>query len=201
MGLSPDGSEPLEISVGAQAPGSLYYPDLHRIEINTQLADNPHIMFREYCNYALTLDEWSVELSAAYDLMSGLNFYLPCSFSGDAGGFARYGISLENTKPMVKRRGTPGPGNQPRAYIWASIFWAARQLLSPSIVDQLMASAWLATVRAADDLDRPGLLRPATYRTTEKQFVMHLLDPLPVNLRPPEVQSLRDLLSRRRVLT
>jgi tetratricopeptide (TPR) repeat protein len=201
LGLAPDGSEPLEISVGAEVPGSFYYPDLHRIEINTQLVDNPHIVFREYCNYALTLDEWTVEPNTAYDLLSGLDFYLPCSFSGDAAGFAQYGISLEGTKPMVKRRGTPGPGNQPRSYIWASIFWEARQLLSPSIVDHLVAAGWLATVRAAADLNRPGLPRPATYRVTETQFVGHLLDPLPVNLRPPEVQSLRDLLSRRRVLT
>jgi hypothetical protein len=85
--------------------------------------------------------------------------------------------------------------NQPRAYIWASIFWEARQLVGPRTLDKMAADAWLATVAATDDSTaRPGR-KPdrLTYQEVEERFVRHMLD-------SEEGQSLRDLLTRRAVL-
>jgi hypothetical protein len=103
--------------------------------------------------------------------------------------------------PMVKRRGTPSPANQRRAFIWAGTLWEALQLLGQPVMDRLVAGAWLATVGSAADqsawLDRP---RRAAYQATEERFVQHLLDLLPAELPPLQTQALRDILIRRRVL-
>jgi hypothetical protein len=196
LGLAPYERRLPEIGLQPYQPGSYYDPNTRRIEISPELTDSPHILFREYCNYSLTLDNESVEFTlATYDLKSGLGFYLPCSFTSDPAGFSSFGISLVDTRSMIQRDGTPSPENQPRAYIWASIFWEARQLIGSRTVDKMAADAWLATVAAADDSTaRPGRKPDGlTYQDAEEWFVRHLLD-------SEEGQSLRDLLTRRRVL-
>ena len=201
--LGPEEREPPVISLSSTFTGSLYHPDLHRIEISPDLISNPHVVFREYCNYALSPDEISVEFSvAAYDLKSGLSFYFPCSFTGEPTGFDLFGVSLQETGRMVKRRGTPSPANQRRAYIWASIFWEMRQVLGGPVQDQLAAAGWLATVRAASDGNLLLVQSPqATYHAAEEYFVGCLLDLLPGDLPASESQSVREVLTRRRVLT
>jgi len=99
---------------------------------------------------------------------------------------------------MIKRRRMPSPSNQPRAFIWASIFWQARQLIDARVEDKIIAAAWLATIGAASD----GMTRPSqqprrvTYPVIEEWFVRHLL-----SLAPSEDgQSLGDLFIQRGVL-
>ncbi len=204
LGLGPEGREPPEVSLNSTFTGSVYDPNLRLIRVNPRdLIGNPHVIFREYCNYALSPDEMSVDFSvAAYDLKSGLSFYFPCSFTGEPTGFDRFGVNLQRASPMIKRRGTPSPANQRRAYIWASIFWEMRQVLSGPVQDQVVAAAWLATIRAADDgnllLNQSAQV---TYRVAEEYFVGRLLYLLPADLPAPELQSVREILTRRRVLT
>ena len=92
--LAPYENEPPQIGLELDRTGSLYYAESNRIEISPDLADNPHVLFREYCNYALALGNRSKKLyNAAYDLKSGLAFYFPCSFTGEPGGFVPFGVT------------------------------------------------------------------------------------------------------------
>lgn len=197
--LASEGRELPELILTPAAEGAFYHPDSHQIAVSPELLANPHVLFREYCNYSLSRDDASNAFElAAYDLKSALGFYLPCSFTGDSDGFATFGVDLEDMSPMVKRRGTPSPANQLRAFIWTAILWEARQLLRQSVMDRLVAGAWLAT--AADQsawLDQTG--RPS-YRAADDHFVQHLLDPPSVSLPPPQKVALREILVRRGVL-
>lgn len=202
LGLSPEGRERPPLSVDPEALGAFYDPKTHRIEISPELLDNPHVLLREYCNYALGPDDASEVFDlATYDLKSALAFYLPCSFTGDADGFVEFGVDLRDTSPMVRRRGTPSPANQRRAFIWAGILWEARQLLGQPVIDRLVGGAWLAMARSAADqsawLDEP---RQAAYQATEERFVRNLFDLLPTELSAGQVNAFRDFLVRRRVL-
>jgi hypothetical protein len=162
------------------------------------------VVFREYCNYALSLDDPSREFAVAtYDLKSALGFYFPCSFTGNQAALSQFGVNLDDTSPMISRLGSPSPMNQGRAYIWVSSFWQARNLLGETIVDHLVADAWLATVRSAGAGDAALRLNQsgqAAYRATEERFVSHLLELLTAEVEPLRVQSFRDILFRRRVL-
>jgi hypothetical protein len=204
LGLAPYEREPPKLGLRPDQPGSLYNPTSHRIEISPEFIDYPYFLFREYCNYALTSDDESGEFAdAAYELKSGLGFYLPCSFTGDPAGFARFGVNLGDTKKMTKKRsGTPSPASQERGYIWASIFWAARQLAAGEVQDKLVAAAWLATVAAAGDNGPRSSQQPrrVTYGFIEQRFVQQLLGLAPSFLASEECQALSDLLKRRGVL-
>ena len=200
--LAPEGFALPPLDLDPAVAGSFYDPNSHQIRIRPDLAENPHVVFREYCNYALSLDDPSREFAVAtYGLKSALGFYFPCSFTGNQAAFSQFGVNLDDTSPMISRRGSPSPMNQRRAYIWASIFWQARNLLGETIVDHLVVDAWLATVRSAGDaalrLNQSG---QAAYRATEKRFVSHLLELLTAEVEPLRVQSFRDILFRRRVL-
>jgi hypothetical protein len=203
LGLEPYHRQPPRIVLNPDIPGSFYDPETHRIVISPDLADNQHIVFREYCNYVLISDDLSVEFAdAAYDLLSGLSFYFPCSFTGDSEGFSPFGISLDDTKQMIRRRGTPSPGNQPRAFIWASIFWQARQLMDPRVEDKLIADAWLETIAAAGKSSRPAdKPHRLGYRAIEDQFIQRMYGLARAGLQPEQSQALAELLIRRRVLT
>lgn len=204
LGLAPYEREPPRVGLNPDRPGSLYDPATHRIEISPDLADNPHLLFREYCNYALTRDDASVEFAiAVYDLKSGLGFYFPCSFTGDQAGFAPFGVNLDDTRPMIRRRGTPSRENQARAYIWASIFWEARQLIDdPRVEDKLIAAAWLETIPAASKTNTrpPGEPHRVSYRVIEDRFIQRMLGLAPTYLPSKHSQALAELLIRRRVL-
>jgi hypothetical protein len=195
LGLVPHEREPPQIGLQPDSPGSMYNPNTHRIEISPDFADYPHVWFREYCNYALTPDEESYDFAiAAYELKSGLGFYLPCSFTGNPAGFAPFGVYLNDPRKMVKRRGDPSPASQDRAFIWASIFWEARQLGDPGAEDKMVAAAWLATVAASQQK------RQVTYRAVEELFAQQLLGLAPSCLASEQCQSLTALLRRRGVL-
>lgn len=202
LGLEPYEREPPRIGLNPDTPGSFYDPATHRIEISPDLADSQHIVFREYCNYVLSPDDISVGFDvAAYDLKSGLSFYFPCSFTDDPAGFSPFGINLDNARPMVRRRGTPSPENQPRAYIWASIFLEAQQLMDPRAEDKLIAAAWLETL-TADSKTNPPADKPrrVSYRTIEDRFIQRMYGLAPAYLAPEDRQALAELLVRRRVL-
>jgi hypothetical protein len=204
LGLEPYDREPPRIGLNPGIPGASYYDvATHRIEISPELADNQHRVFREYCNYVLNSYSQSDRFHlAAYDLISGLSFYFPCSFTGDSEGFSPFGVSLEDTRKMIRRRGTPDPGNQPRAFIWASIFWEARQLLNPQVEDKLLADAWLETITTAGGSSTlTGKPNRLDYRAIEDQFIPRMYGSAQVSLQPEESQALTELLIRRRVLT
>lgn len=203
MGLESYEREPPRIGLNPDHPGSFYDPATHQIKISPDLVGNRHIVFREYCNYVLSPDDVSTEFSyAAYDLKSGFGFYFPCSFTGDPEGFSPYGVNLTDTRQMIRRRGTPSPEDQPRAYIWASIFWEARQLMDTRLVDKLIADAWFETIAAASKISRPpDKGHRLSYRTFEDQFIQRMHGLAQTLLQPEDTRALAELLIRRRVLS
>ncbi len=199
VGLAPEGTKLPRVGLEPAIPGSSYDPEKNRIEISPELANNPHIMFREYCNYALLGKAASVDLEVAcYDLKSGLGFYLPCSFTGEVDAFQPFGVDLGAQSALDARQGAPSPANQGRAYVWASIFWELRQLLSQAIADGALASAWLATVRGGVDA---AILQDyeTAYRSLEMQFALSLLEAVEQS-DAASVNPVRARLVRRRAL-
>jgi hypothetical protein len=200
LGLEPFEREPPRIGLNSGAAASFYVPSTHQIEINPDLADNRHVVFREYCNYVLSPDLGDEFLIAAYDLISGLSFYFPCSFTGDREGFSYRGVNLNDSRQMISRRGLPSPDNQPRAYIWASIFWEARQLMDPRVEDKLLADAWLEVVKAASGSSPPSDKRHRpSYHAIEGQFIQRMYGLAYASLQPEGSHALAELLMRRRV--
>jgi hypothetical protein len=199
LGLAPRGTKLPRVGLEPAIPGSSYDPEKNRIEISPELATNPHIMFREYCNYALLGKQAPADLQiACYDLQSGLGFYLPCSFTGEVDAFQPFGIDLGVRGALDARQGMPSPANQGRAYVWASIFWELRQLLSQAAADGALASAWLATVRAGGDgADLQDY--ETAYRSLEMQFALTLLDSVEQG-DAASVTAVRACLVRRRAL-
>ena len=203
LGLIRHDREPPRLGLNAGPHGFSYDAASHQIQVSPNLADNQHTVFREYCNSVLVPDNPTYDfLIAAYELISGLSFYFPCSFTDDQEGFSYRSVNLNDTRRMIRRRGIPGQDNQPRAYIWASIFWEARQFIEPRSEDKILADAWLEVVTEASGSSVPRR-KPhrLSYRAVEKQFVECMYGLAHARLQPEGGQALAELLIRRRVLT
>jgi hypothetical protein len=126
-----------------------YDPSSRRMVINSDYANSPDFLLREYAHRALIYTgspftgpdadkDWRY-----ISLESGLASYFPCSFKAapifGGGGFV---LDLSKHHMFGEIRPSNAYAVSDGMAVWGSSFWALRQMVGRSIADKLLWDSW-----------------------------------------------------------
>jgi hypothetical protein len=129
-----------------------YDPDIHRMVVDAQHANDQDVILREYMHYVLQ----NLGRENAFSLLeTGLASYFPCSFKGDplfAPSVSTRGEwNIKNTRKITELAPVKA------IPVWGGVFWELRENLGRDTADGLLLKTWIALAsQKLTDQQTPG---------------------------------------------